>query len=170
MAGVAVRFPPSLRRQIPGRRSEEGRSFRTQKLRRFLTILSKEDSVDDRTVKWIPWLIQAVRKGEIKFNDDARGHKLRIPYDDANRDDQWVGGDRPLFAAPWRHWCDWLNSGHPTRREIDPQKLSLQGMQDGVAKWEADMSPRGAIVRATLVLLSTLTMTAGPFVASITMS
>lgn len=50
-----------------------------------------------------------------------------------------TGNPRRLHAEKWRHWADWLDSGHPTRQAFNPTHDEFPDLVTGIDKWEADL-------------------------------
>lgn len=117
--------------------------------------LEGQGYVNDRSEKWMPWIVNQVRQGNLEYQPehtiglnhqqpgrllypdpfsvqevDAQGNPVRSPVQNA------------LTPTTWRHWTDWMNSGHPTRQAIDPGKASISDVHQAVDKWNQDMEDR----------------------------
>lgn len=106
--------------------------------------------VNDHTIKWIPWLLEQMQKGNVRINKEHNGwyrEQLQHAYegvDHLDEDGNPVGAHMwdNLHANKWQHWADWLNSGHRTRQGVDPHKLEFPDFLKRVDDWSSDMEAR----------------------------
>lgn len=116
------------------------KKLQTPEAQRLLRYLDQSGYVNDYTEKWIPWLLNRVKKGDIYYDPEIHS-PLRYRFTDP--DNPQDPRSAPLHHHLFQHWADWLNSGHGTRRNAgNPDNLSPQQVQELVDQWNIDLANR----------------------------
>ena len=115
------------------------KKFQNPKAQTILDFLERRGYVNQHTEKWIPWLLKEIHKGHIQWVDNGpRWDREGLLYDQPAAD----GGTLTERLTPghFRHWTDWLNSGHPTRQQAgNVEQLDVHELKNFVHQWDEDM-------------------------------
>lgn len=113
------------------------KKFQNPEAQELLKKFEEDGYVNDRSEKWMPWLLNQFKKGHLERDPVVDRIIQHVP-----------GGFGGLRPSQWHHWADWLNSGHPTRQAFNPEKHELPELLQGVGTWDKDMEERATEVAA----------------------
>jgi len=127
--------------------------YKSPESQAVLSHLQRDGYINERTEKWIPWLMNEIKNLNISWKPERQigGRMQPRGYLAYNRLRGALGGgagewhdprdhDYELSQTHWQHWCDWLNGGSASRREFNPTNDGLDKLLPGIRAWDEKMA------------------------------
>ena len=117
--------------------------YKSPESQAVLSHLQRDGYINERTEKWIPWLMNEIKNLNISWKPERQigGRMQARGYLAYNRGlTRSLHHDYELIPNTWQHWCDWLNGGSASRREFNPTNDGLDKLLPGIRAWDEKMA------------------------------